>query len=129
LKISAAVFGAYPDCRTYVGQDWPAWVRAGYLDFLCPMNYSSDDRYFAALIRNQKKLVGDRVPVYVGIGATATGMALNPDRVVGQISIARSLGASGFTIFNFDAQTADAIIPGIGLGAGATKAVVSHRRP
>ena len=36
IDISAAVFGAYPSCRTSVAQDWPQWVKAGYLDFICP---------------------------------------------------------------------------------------------
>ena len=40
LKISAAVFGSYPGCRESVAQDWPAWIKAGYLDFVCPMDYT-----------------------------------------------------------------------------------------
>ena len=66
------------------------------------------------------KLVGGRVPLYPGIGATATGIALTADRVVGQIRLARSLGAAGFSIFNFEPRTAASIVPAVGLGAGAT---------
>jgi uncharacterized lipoprotein YddW (UPF0748 family) len=114
IKISAAVFGAYPDCRESVGQDWAAWVDAGYLDFLCPMDYTTDDKEFAHLVQLQTKLVGGRVPVYPGIGATATNIAMKPEQVIGQIRQARSLGAAGFTIFNFDAKTAAAIVPAVG---------------
>ena len=74
LKISAAVFGSYPGCRESVAQDWPAWVKAGYLDFVCPMDYTADDAELASLVRSQMKLIGGRVPLYVGIGATATGI-------------------------------------------------------
>jgi uncharacterized lipoprotein YddW (UPF0748 family) len=129
LKISAAVFGAYPACREAVAQDWPEWVKAGYLDFVCPMNYTQSDLRFASLVQNQLELVGGRIPVYPGIGATATRSKLTADRVVGQIHHARKLGAAGFTIFNFSPRTAASIIPGVGLGAGAQKAVPPHSSP
>lgn len=126
IKISAAVFGSYPDCRRSVGQDWPVWAEKGYVDFLCPMDYTPDDRQFVRLVRNQRRLV--KVPLYPGIGATASRMALSADRVVGQIHWARQLGAEGFTIFDFGPGTAESIIPAVGLGAGATPAVAPHRR-
>ena len=129
LKISAAVFGSYPGCRESVAQNWPEWIKAGYLDFVCPMDYTTDDAELASLVRNQMKLVGGRVPLYVGIGATATGIHLTPDEVVSQIIAARRLGASGFSIFNFSPQTAATIVPAIGQGAGARRAVPPHRTP
>lgn len=127
IKISAAVFGAYPDCRRSVGQDWPAWIRAGYLDFVCPMDYTGSDERFQELVKNQLQLVAGRIPVYPGIGATASRVTLSDDRVVGQIHHARALGAQGFTIFNFHAATARDILPGVGLGAGQRLARPPHR--
>lgn len=126
IKISAAVFGSYPDCRRSVGQDWPLWAEKGYVDFLCPMDYTPDDRQFVRLVSNQRRLV--KVPLYPGIGATASRMALSGDRGVGQIHWARQLGAEGFTIFDFGPGTAEAIIPAVGRGAGATPATPPHRR-
>jgi len=126
VKISAAVFGAYPDCRQSVGQDWVHWVEAGYLDFLCPMDYTPSDERFVALVESQLKLVGGRIAVYPGIGATASRSALSADRVVGQIHHARRLGAAGFTIFNFSPRTAGSIVPGVGRGAGAKTAKTPH---
>ena len=126
LKISAAVFGSYPACRESVAQDWPKWIEAGYLDFVCPMDYTTSDLSFVNLVENQMKLVGGRIPVYPGIGATASRCTLSADRVVGQIHHARRLGAAGFTIFDFHRETAATIIPGVGMGAGARKAVVPH---
>ncbi len=122
IKISAAVFGAYPDCRENVGQDWVEWVKAGYLDFLCPMDYTQSDPNFIGLVENQLRLVDGRIPVYPGIGA----FRLTPDRVVGQIHHARSLGASGFTVFNLDAGSAGSVLPAVALGAGAKRAVPPH---
>jgi uncharacterized lipoprotein YddW (UPF0748 family) len=108
IKISAAVFGAYPDCRRSVAQDWPAWIEAGYLDFVCPMDYTESDDYFRALVKKQVELAG-KTPVYPGIGATATKINLSAEQVGKQIGIARELGAGGFSIFNFDAKTAGRI--------------------
>ncbi len=125
LKISAAVFGGYPACRDSIAQDWPEWIKAGYLDFVCPMNYSQSDLQFVGLVKNQLRLVADRIPVYPGIGA----WRLPPDRAVGQIHHARKLGAAGFTIFNFNSEAAESIIPAVGLGAGAQKAVPPHNAP
>jgi uncharacterized lipoprotein YddW (UPF0748 family) len=128
LKVSAAVFGAYPSCRESVGQDWPEWVKAGYVDFLCPMDYTNSDETFRGLVENQLKLVAGRIPIYPGIGATSSHSALSADRVVGQIRVARLLGAGGFTVFNFDRNTAGSIVPGVGLGVGAQRAVPPHQQ-
>jgi len=122
IDISAAVFGAYPDCRESVGQDWVEWVKAGYLDFICPMDYTQSDPNFIGLVTNQLRLVDGRIPVYPGIGA----FRLTPDRVVGQIHHARSLGAAGFTVFNLDAGSAGSVLPAVALGAGSERAVPPH---
>ena len=127
IDISAAVFGSYPGCKSSVGQDWVTWVHAGYLDFICPMDYTGSDLSFTNLVSNQLRLVDGRIPVYAGIGATASRVTLTADRVVGQIHHARRLGAAGFTIFNFSPNTAAKIVPGVGLGATAQEAVPPHR--
>jgi uncharacterized lipoprotein YddW (UPF0748 family) len=129
VKISAAVFGSYPACRESVAQDWPEWVQAGLLDFVCPMDYTEQDSEFVSLVKNQMKLIDGRIPLYPGVGATASNMSLSADRVVGQIHQARTLGASGFTIFNLDPKTAESIVPFIGFGVGAQPAVPPHQTP
>ena len=111
LKISAAVFGAYPDCRASVAQDWPQWIKDGSLDFICPMDYTAKDAEFDALVRNQVKIVAGRIPLYVGIGASVKGNAMTPEIVSGQIRRARKLGAAGFSIFNLDTNSASSLVP------------------
>jgi uncharacterized lipoprotein YddW (UPF0748 family) len=123
LKISAAVFGSYPACRASFAQDWPEWIKNGSLDFVCPMDYTADDAEFDALVRNQVKIVQGRIPLYVGIGATAKGIALLPENVMGQIRRARLLGADGYSIFNFDARTASSLAPNLGQGKDSRPAL------
>ncbi|MBN2292759.1 MAG: family 10 glycosylhydrolase, partial [Pirellulales bacterium] len=126
VKISAAVFGSYPSCRTSVGQDWVRWAKSGYVDFLCPMDYTASDMSFQALINNQLRLLDGCVPIYPGIGATATGISLTPAQVVGQVNHSRKLCTGGFTIFNLGGKTAESIVEGFGLGAGKRRAKLPH---
>jgi len=126
IKVSAAVFADYPRCRETVGQDWPKWVREGWVDFLCPMDYTSSDIRFENLVSNQLKLVEGRIPIYPGIGVTASSSSLTSDHTVAQISIARRLGAAGFTIFNYSAGLAQDLLPDLALGATAKPARIPH---
>ena len=126
LKLSAAVFSDYPPCVKHVGQDWVAWAEAGYIDFLCPMIYTDDDNRFAHLVKRQLELTRNRIPIYPGIGATTSRVELTPDRVVGQIYIARQAGGAGFAIFDYSSDTAGELIPAIGASATATRARPVH---
>ncbi|MGQ9762182.1 MAG: glycoside hydrolase family 10 protein [Thermogutta sp.] len=125
IKISAAVFSEYPNCRVSVGQDWVSWVKGGYLDFVCPMDYTEDDTRFQRLVKTQAELVDGRIPMYPGIGAYRLS---GPDRVVGQIAIARRLGVPGFTIFDMNEFSPQTIFPAVKAGATRNKAVPPHRR-
>jgi uncharacterized lipoprotein YddW (UPF0748 family) len=129
VKISAAVFGEYPDCKRGVAQDWVQWVQAGYLDFLCPMDYRDSDERFCRLVENQLRLVDGKIPIYPGIGAASALVTLPADRVVGQIYHTRRLGAAGFTIFNLSPATIEAIVPGMGVGATSHRATPRHAGP
>ena len=126
LKLSAAVFSDYPSCVKHVGQDWVAWAEAGYVDFLCPMIYTDDDIRFAHLVKRHLELSQKRIPIYPGIGATTSRAGLTPDRVVGQIHIARQHGGAGFTIFDYSSDTAGEIIPAIGASAASTHTEPVH---
>jgi len=117
IKISAAVFNDYPRCRETVGQDWKAWIEAGYLDFVCPMNYTDNDDHFVNLVKNQIQIVNDRIPLYPGVGASAPG--LEAEQVARQIHLARKLGADGFIIFNYDLRLAKEILPALRKGITA----------
>ncbi len=129
VKISAAVFSSYPGCREDVGQDWVRWAREGWVDFLCPMDYTESDDRFEQLVAKQVGLVGGRVPVYAGIGYSASSSSLSADRVVGQISIAREQGADGFIIFNMGEALTVNVFPELAKAITAEKAVPPHNAP
>lgn len=126
VKVSAAVFGGYPSCVTSIGQDWIAWAKEGYIDFVCPMNYTEDSKYFTDLLEKQLALMPKEVAIYPGIGATASNSLLTPDAVIGQIHLVRFLGASGWSIFDYSVNISDTILPAIQMGVGKRKAVPTH---
>jgi uncharacterized lipoprotein YddW (UPF0748 family) len=113
-KISAAVFRDYPRCRENVGQDWKVWIESGYLDFVCPMNYTSSNDQFKNWVANQVEIVDKRIPLYPGIGASAPG--LPPEQVAMQAYIAQKLDVDGFIIFNYDLWLAQEVLPALSKG-------------
>lgn len=128
IKISAAVFREYPDCREWVAQDWPLWAKNGYLDFICPMDYTDNDTQFKIWIEDQQKHLAGRIPIYPGIGALSSGTTLSSDRVLGQVDVTRKLNTGGFTIFSLNLQTLSSIVPDFKRSAGKVKAVPTHRK-
>jgi len=119
IEVSAAVFSNYPGCVESVGQDWLAWVDDGSLDFVCPMDYTSDCERFRSLVSTQLERVAGRIPLYPGIGATAGASALSSDGVIAQILIARQQGATGFVVFNYSAAMAEQVLPDLAKGITA----------
>jgi uncharacterized lipoprotein YddW (UPF0748 family) len=118
VKISAAVFRNWSVDRDGVGQDWKLWCERGYLDFVCPMDYTDSGSQFDVWVATQKQWAG-KVPVYPGIGASASSSALPADSVIGQILTSRRYRTGGFVIFNYGVAEANDLLPM--LGAGITK--------
>jgi uncharacterized lipoprotein YddW (UPF0748 family) len=127
IKISAAVFSDWPQCREEVGQDWGAWVQQGYLDFVCPMDYSASDAEFRTRVQVQRDTVGGRIPLYPGVGASAPGLPLG--QVIDQIQIARAEGADGFIIFEYQAGVAAEYVPDLGKGVTRGTTYLPHGSP
>jgi uncharacterized lipoprotein YddW (UPF0748 family) len=120
IKISAAVFRNWAVDRDGVGQDWKLWCEKGYLDFVCPMDYSNSDPQFENWVASQKEWAG-KVPVYPGIGEASSSSQLPMDRVIGQIQIARRHQTNGFVIFNYGESEARDLLPILGLGITAKR--------
>lgn len=102
--ISAAVFSSYPACRNDVGQDWKLWIEKGYLDFVCPMDYTGSDAQFENLVKSQLDIVQGRIPCYPGIGLLEHR---SPADAIRQIQITRRLKTGGFVIWSVYPQYMD----------------------
>lgn len=119
LKLSAAVWGGYPDTIASIGQDWGAWLRDGQFDFVCPMNYADDTYKFSALTQKQVTLPGAKNRIIPGIGVTAAESQLSADKVIEQIAIARRLGTPGFALYKLSQTLREETLPI--LSEGTTK--------
>ena len=126
LKVSAAVFNDYPHCIQSIGQDWGKWAKLGYVDFLCPMNYTADNEHFSQMVQNQKNILPRNFPVYPGIGANASIFSLPVDQVVAQIYLTRQLGSAGFTVFDYSKDSSAILIPAISKSHGNHQPKIPH---
>lgn len=115
IKISAAVFTHWPTDRNTIGQDWATWCRKGWIDFVCPMNYTANNARFESLIRRQRLWAGS-VPVWPGIGLAVWPDAGDPIRLFEQIEATRRQNTGGFMIFQYREHEARDILPLCGRG-------------
>ena len=119
IKVSAAVWGGWTNARKSIGQDAKAWIDAGYLDFVCPMDYEGDDNTFTDLVQKQVAATNHKTPLYIGMGAHKLS---GPAQLARQIQLARDLGADGFVIFNLTEKLATQFLPALRLGTIAAPA-------
>jgi len=115
VKISAAVFRNWPTDRDSVGQDWKIWCEKGYLDFVCPMDYTPLNSLFERMVTQQTGWAGD-VPCYPGIGLSVWPDKTDIVKLIEQISITRKHNTGGFTIFNYGPTQAEQVLPKLGKG-------------
>ncbi len=118
IKLSAAVFPNWTSDRDGVGQDWKLWCEKGYLDFVCPMDYTPSNRRFENMVTQQVQWAG-KTPCYPGIGVSASSSAFGVDRVIEQIKITRDHSTRGFIIFNYGVAESKDLVPMLGLGITA----------
>ena len=117
VEISAATFHGHEVTPDTIGQDWIAWCRAGWLDFVCPMDYIKNVGQFAACVASQRDaLRGTRTRLYPGLALDCHVFqhvnALVPAR---EIEVVRAAGLDGFTLFQLN-KRAERILPELRTG-------------
>lgn len=125
IKLSAAVFRYWSTDRDSVGQDWKVWCDKGWLDFVCPMDYTPNNQRFENMVAQQMTWAG-HVPCYPGIGVSASSSRFGAARTIEQIDIACRNKAGGFVIFNYGLKESEELLPLLGLGI--TKPIASGAR-
>ncbi len=114
-KISAAVLPRWSQQRDSIAQDWSAWCKAGYLDFVCPMDYTDSTTQFSAWVGQQKTWAGT-TPVYPGIGLSVWSKGDRMGHLVAQVLASRAANCGGFMLFNYGVSEASEIVSLCGLG-------------
>jgi uncharacterized lipoprotein YddW (UPF0748 family) len=115
VQVSAAVFPDAPSAFNDVGQDWRQWIADGLVDFLCPMDYTTDLSSFTNFVAQQLTYAAGRIPIYPGIGA----FILEPDGFLAQLQEARAAHTGGFNVFELSPDAVTNLLPAIRMGATA----------
>ena len=115
IQISAAVFRYWTTDRDAVGQDWKVWCDKGYLDFVCPMDYTPSKARLADMVSQQVQWAG-KARCYPGLGVSSSSSHFGVDRTIEEINVTRSLNTHGFVIFNYGAKESADLLPMLGLG-------------
>ncbi len=118
VRISAAVFTNWAADRDGVGQDWKLWCEKGYVDFVCPMDYTPSTASFENMVTRQLQWA-NRTPCYPGIGVSASSSHFGVDRVIEEINVTRRHQTGGFIIFNYGVEESKELLPLLGLGITA----------
>jgi uncharacterized lipoprotein YddW (UPF0748 family) len=116
ILVSASVFGKYPLCAESVGQDWARWIRSGYVDFVCPMNYTADNTSFRELLLLQAGIEGCEGKIVPGIGVTARESRLGAVQTIDLARHVRQMGFPGFSLFALSPVLEREILPVLSLG-------------
>ena len=115
VQVSAAVFSDAPSAFDGVGQDWRLWITNGIVDFLCPMDYTTELYSFTNLVAEQLAYAGGKVPIYPGIGA----YVLAADAALAQLQATRTAHTQGFIVFELSPDAVANLLPAIRTGATA----------
>lgn len=108
VSVSAAVFQMQETCPDTVGQDWPAWCRNGWLDFVCPMDYTQSAPIFRGRVKSQMESAAG-VKLYPGIGLSCwRNDGEDVRRLCEQIEVVRGLGLEGYTVFELTPRAVEA---------------------
>ncbi len=110
VKVSAAVFGSYPSCYYSVGQDWPSWVKNGYLDFIVPMNYFNTVEELDKFIGRQIDSIGTD-KLISGVGFSSGYTKLSTVETMKQLHFLQSKGIKGYVLFDLNKRLEDNVFP------------------
>jgi len=96
VKVSAAVWAERHDAFHNRFQDWEAWLKAGIVDVVAPMDYYMDNRKFRCIAADVVRLGYGR-HVYLG----QLGSKAGAEKSVEQLRIARKMKFPGIVVFNY----------------------------
>lgn len=96
LQISAAVASYPTSARKEYLQDWCHWTANKWVDFLAPMDYTSNEKEFTKRVLDTLNGVGDTTLIAPGIGLLEFK---GSEPMLKEIDCARAASAHGITLF------------------------------
>ncbi|WFB35116.1 family 10 glycosylhydrolase [Kiritimatiellota bacterium B12222] len=111
LQLSVAVWGAWPDCADAQGQDWPVWAKAGWVDWIIPMNYTDNPDQFAGWLDLQMAQPGVTQRLLPGIGLISSNAELTPVQVLHQLDLVAERKLNGAILYRMDSSLESRLFP------------------
>ena len=100
ISLSAAVIPDISEARDVRLQAWPGWIKRGWVDVICPMNYARADERALFDERARASVAAARPgSVWMGIGSWRLTVSESIDRA----RFSRRLGAAGVVLFSHGA--------------------------
>lgn len=96
LKVGAAVWMTAAGGSSNVLQDWDSWMSDHYLDYACPMNYTSDNNTFAG---NAEDSIGRGYGHHIYIAQGASYNTISDSMI--QLNAVASLGGPGVSVYDY----------------------------
>ena len=111
VEFSAAVFDQPATVKVLLGQDWPRWAKEGWLDFVCPMDYTADiEGLRRELLEEMPIAAGAKTKIYPGLAIGWSGGENKSKVLKEQIEMVRTYEPGGFVVFYWSRDTAGRII-------------------
>ena len=111
VEFSAAVFDQPATVKVLLGQDWPRWAKEGWLDFVCPMDYTADiEDLRRELLEEMPIAAGAKTKIYPGLAIGWSGGENKSKVLKEQIEMVRTYEPGGFVVFYWSRDTAGRII-------------------
>lgn len=109
VEVSAAVLSGGK--AKLVAQDWTRWCREGWVDFVCPMDYTDSTPVLKGLAAFQQGRAG-KAKVYPGLGPSCWKQDGWETRRFGeQVMAVREAGCGGFSVFELNGGAAERLLP------------------
>ena len=112
--------------RMAIRQDWPRWVREGWVDLVVPMDYTTSTDTLTGYVTRQMADAGGQAKLAIGLGAW---LLASPEALLEQVAIARAGGAAGFVLFSGNAPDLDRQLDALAAGATRESALPSTAAP
>ncbi len=122
MKLSVAVYPEWNNSPEWIGQDVCQWIDKGWIDFICPMNYSTDMRRYKMWLKAQSKYISGRVPVYSGIALYM--LEHDPLKALLQVEEAARQGFDGYICFDLKNAFMERCMPSFGKALNKYSAAV-----
>lgn len=103
MLLTAAVFADLQTAKNRIFQNWPEWIRRGFVDYAVTMNYAADDQTF----RQRVRILQDELGEVLCREKVIQGIALynqSPSSVLNKIRICNELRLLHLSFFSYQAM-------------------------